>query len=236
MTKINSSEELASKIEYTNLNNRATKENIDYLAKKAEDYGFYSIVVSPYYVEYAKEILKDTEIKVVTVIGFPLGFSLPKAKKKEAKLAIKSGADEIDMVINIQAFKDGDYKTIAKELKVVRKVTEGKILKVIIEAEHLNDEEIIEISELVVESGADYIKTSTGMSGQSPKAANIVLIRKSAPNLKVKASGGITDYKTAIRLVSAGADRIGTSSGDLIMEEYERIYEKQLMDEPKGFM
>ncbi len=234
--KINSSEELAIKIEQTNLDNLAKKEDIEYLVKKAKEYGFCAVVVSPYFVEYAKELLKDTEIKVVTVIGFPLGFTSPESKQKEAEIAVNSGADEIDMVVNIQAFKAEDYDIVSKEIKMVREVTEGKILKVIIEAEYLNDGEIIKISEIIKETGADYIKTSTGMSSQSPKAANIVLIRKIAPNMKVKASGGIKDYKTAIRLISSGAERIGTSSGDLIIEEYKRIYDKQLMDGPTGFM
>lgn len=236
MMKVNSSEELASKIEYTNLSNTAKKEDIKYLVEKAICYGFYGIVVSPYYVRYAKELLKDSDIKVVTVVGFPLGFSATKAKKKEVEIAIESGADEIDMVINLQAFKERDFDTISKELKKIREVSEGKILKVIIEAELLNDEELIEITNLVAESGADYTKTSTGLSGQSPKAAHLVLIRKYAPNIKIKASGGIKDYKTAIRLISSGADKVGTSYGDLILEEYERIYEQQLMDGPQGFM
>lgn len=236
MIRVNSVEELANKIEYTNLSNTATKKNIEYLAHKAKEYGFHAIVVSPYYVEYAKELLKDTEIKVVTVVGFPLGFTSPKAKKKEAKIAMKFGADEIDMVANIQAFKAGDYDTITEEIEIIRKVTEGKILKVIIEAELLSDEEIIEIIKIIDKSGADYIKTSTGLSGVSPKASDLVLIRKTTPNMKVKASGGIRDYKTAIRLISAGADKIGTSSGDLIIEEYNRISEQQEMYEPKGFM
>jgi len=233
MTEVNSAEELANKIEHTNLSNTATKENIEYLAHKAKEYGFYAIVVSPYYVEYAKELLKDTAIKVITVVGFPLGFTSPKAKKKEAKIAIKVEADEIDMVANIQALKSGDYNTITKEIKMVRKVTEGKIFKVIIEAELLSDEEIIKICKIIEKSGADYVKTSTGLSGVSPKASNLVLIRKTTPHMKIKASGGIKDYKTAIRLISAGADRIGTSSGDLILEEYKRIYDKQLVDESK---
>lgn len=236
MIKVNSAEELAKKIEYTNLKNTATKESIEYLAHKAKEYGFYAIVVSPYYVEYAKELLKDTDIKVVTVLGFPLGFTSPKSKKKEAKIAMKSGADEFDMVINIQALKDGNYDIIKKEIKKVREITEGKILKVIIEAELLNDKELTKISEIVDESGADYIKTSTGLSGESPKASKLVLIRKIAPHTKIKASGGIKDYKTAIRLVSAGANKIGTSSGDLIIEEYNRISEQQEKYETKGFL
>ena len=236
MTEVNSAEELANKIEYTNLSNTATKKNIEYLAHKAKEYGFHAIVVSPYYVEYAKELLKDTKIKVVTVVGFPLGFTSPKAKKKEAKIAMKSGADEIDMVANIQALKAGDYNTITNEIEMVRKITEGKTLKVIIEAELLSDEEIVEISTIIEKSGADYIKTSTGLSGVSPKASNLVLIRKTAPHTKIKASGGIRDYKTSMRLISAGADRIGTSSGDLIIEEYNRVAEQQHMYEPKGFI
>jgi deoxyribose-phosphate aldolase len=225
MIKINSSSELANTIEYTNLNNTATKENIEYLAHKTKEYGFYAIVVSPYYVEYGKKLLTDTEIKVVTVVGFPLGFTSPKEKKKEAEIAIASGADEIDMVVNVQAVKSEDYDTLKKEIKKVRKVTAGKVLKVIIEAELLTDEEIIKVSKIIDETGADYIKTSTGLSGESPKVVNLVLIKKTVPQMKIKASGGIKDYKTAMRLISAGADKIGTSSGDLIIEEYNRIAE-----------
>lgn len=236
MMKVNSAEELANKIEYTNLKNTSTKKSIEYLAHKAKEYGFYGIVVSPYHVEYAKELLKDTNIKVITVVGFPLGFVSPKSKKKEAKMAIKSGVDEIDMVLNIQALKGRDYHTLEKEIKKVREVSEGKILKVIIEAELLNDEEIINVSKIVDKSGADYIKTSTGLSGESPKASKLVLIRKNAPHIKIKASGGIKDYKTAVRLISAGADRLGTSSGDLIIEEYKRISEQQEKYESKRFI
>jgi deoxyribose-phosphate aldolase len=149
---------------------------------------------------------------------------------------MKSGVDEVDMVANIQALKNKDYATITKEIEIVRKETKGKILKVIIEAELLTEEEIIEISKIIGDAGADYIKTSTGLSGQSPKASNIVLIRKIAPQIKVKASGGIRDYKTAMRLISVGADKIGTSSGDLIIEEYNKIAEQQEMYESEGFL
>jgi len=223
MLRINSPEELAIKIDYTNLNNTLQIEDIDNLVKKANEYGFYSVVVSPYFVKYAKSLLKDSPTKLVTVAGFPLGYSNEKAKRKEAKVAVKSGIDELDMVANIQALKVGDIDTVAEDIAKVREVTEDKVLKVIIEAELLSDSEIIKISEVIANSGADYIKTSTGMSGQSPKIANILSIRKTAPNVKVKASGAIRDYKTAIRLISAGTDRIGTSSGDLIIEEYKRM-------------
>jgi len=236
MIKINSAKKLATKIEHTNLNNTATKEKIEYLAHKAKEYGFYAIVVSPYYVEYSKKLLKDSDIKVVTVIGFPLGFVSPKSKKKEAEIAIASGADEIDMVANIQAIKAGDYDTIRSEISMVREVSKGKILKVIIEAELLSDEEITETSKIIDELGGDYIKTSTGLSGKTPKASHLVLIRKTSPHIKIKASGGIRDYKTAVRLLSAGADKIGTSSGDLIIEEYNKISKQQEMHEVEGFL
>jgi len=226
MIKINNAEELANKIDYTNLNNLSKKEDIDYLVKKANEYKFYSVVVSPYYVKYTKELLKDSAVKLTTVAGFPLGFSTPKTKKKEAKIAIKNGIDELDMVANIQALKTKDYDTVTQEIEKVKKVCNEKILKVIIEAELLNDEEIVKISEIIANSGGDYIKTSTGMSGQSPTIHNIRIIQKTAPQMKIKASGGIKDYKTAIRLLSLGVDRIGTSSGDLIIEEYKRISEK----------
>ncbi|MCL2687283.1 MAG: deoxyribose-phosphate aldolase [Methanobrevibacter sp.] len=226
MIKINNAEELANKIDHTNLNNLSKKEDIDYLVKKANEYKFYSVVVSPYYVKYTKEILKDSPTKLVTVAGFPLGFTTPKAKKKEAKIAIKDGIDELDMVVNIQALKARDYYTVAEEIEKVKNVCGEKVLKVIIEAELLNNEEIVKVSEIIANSGADYIKTSTGMSGLSPKISDIISIQKTAPQMKIKASGGIKDIKTAMRLISLGVDRIGTSSGDLIVEEYKRISEK----------
>ncbi|KZX17371.1 deoxyribose-phosphate aldolase 1 [Methanobrevibacter cuticularis] len=230
MNKIRSSEELANTIDYTNLSNIAKKEDIEKLCNHAKHYGFYSVVVSPYYVKYAKDLLKDSSVKICTVIGFPLGFVNSEIKVKEAEIAVKNHADELDMVMNIEAMKSEDYDTIKEEIETVKKVTNDKILKVIIEAELLNDEEIVRICEIVSAAKADFIKTSTGSSGLSPKAANINLIRKTAPNIKIKASGGIKDYKTTIRLLAAGANRIGTSSGDLIIEEYKRIYEKQLVD------
>ncbi len=229
MIKIKSSEELANLIDYTNLDNLTTKENIEDFCKHAKHYGFYSVVVSPYYVKFVNDILKSSSVKVCTVIGFPLGFTSPNVKEKEAEIAIKNGVDEVDMVMNITALKEKDYDTIKKEIELVKKVIGDRTLKVIIEAELLSDKEIIRSCEIANGAKADFIKTSTGMSGISPKASHINLIQKTTPNMKIKASGGIKDYKTAIRLIAAGADRLGTSSGDLIIEEYKRIYEKQLL-------
>lgn len=226
MQKVNTTNELANLIDYTNLNNLATKEDIEKLCKHAKYYGFYSVVVSPYHVKYAKNLLKSENIKVCTVVGFPLGFTDSESKKKEVEIAIKNGADEIDMVVNITAIKEKDYDLIKNEIDVVKKAIGDKLLKVIIEAELLNEDEIIDICKIAEKTNAEFIKTSTGLSGISPKASNLIIMRKYAPNMKIKASGGIKDYKTVNRLIAAGADRIGTSSGDLIIEEYKRIDEK----------
>ncbi|MDR0901036.1 MAG: deoxyribose-phosphate aldolase [Methanobrevibacter sp.] len=232
MIKIKSAEELANTIDYTNLSNIASYKDIEKLCNHAKDYGFYSVVISPYYIEYAKSLLKDSNVKICTVVGFPLGFVDSDVKEKEVEIAIKKNVDEIDMVINIEALKSGDFDTIKREIESISSITKenNKILKVIIEAELLSDEELIKVSEIANVGGADFIKTSTGLSGQSPAVAKINLINKTVPHMKIKASGGIKNYKTAIKMLAAGADRLGTSSGDLIIEEYKRIYEKQLTE------
>lgn len=225
MIKIKSASELANIIDHTNLRNIATKSDIEHLCEQAKHYNFYSVVVAPYYIKYAQNFLNSSSTKLCTVIGFPLGFVTPKVKKKEAKIATKMGVDELDMVINISALKSGDWETITKEIEKVRSIAKDKILKVIIEAELLKKEEIINACKIANDTEADFIKTSTGLSGLSPKVSNINLIKKTVPNMKIKASGGIKNYKTAFRLIAAGIDRIGTSSGDLIIEQYNKIYE-----------
>ena len=226
MTQIKSGLELANLIDHTNLKNVATKSDIEHLVKQAKHYNFYSVVVAPYYIDYTKNLLNSSPIKLCTVVGFPLGFITPKLKKKEGKIAIKKGVDEIDMVINISAVKSKDYETVRREIEKLRSVAKNQVLKVIIEAELLSEEEIIKVCETASEAEADFIKTSTGMSGQSPKIANMNLIKKTVPDMKIKASGGIKNYKIAKRLIAAGADRIGTSSGDLIIEEYKNHVQK----------
>jgi deoxyribose-phosphate aldolase len=222
MIKIKSQSELANIIDYTNLSNVATKSDIERLCKHAKHYNFYSVVVAPYYIKYTQNLLKSSSTKLCTVVGFPLGFVTSKVKKKEAKIAINKGVDELDMVINISALKSCDYETIIKEIEKVRLVAKNKVLKVIIEAELLREEEIITVCKIANDEKADFIKTSTGLSGLSPKVSNINLIKKTVPNMKVKASGGIKNYKIAMQLIAAGAERIGTSSGDLIIEEYKK--------------
>ena len=225
MIKIKSALELAKIIDHTNLSSTATKSDIKHLCAQAKHYNFYSVVVAPYYIKYAQNLLNSSPTKLSTVIGFPLGFVSPKVKKKEAKIAIENGVDELDMVINISALKSGDWETITKEIKKVRSVATDKVLKVIIEAELLTKEEIINVCKIANNAEADFIKTSTGLSGLSPKISNINLIKKTVPTMKIKASGGIKNYKTAFRLIATGIDRIGTSSGDLIMKQYKKIYE-----------
>ncbi|MCL2156917.1 MAG: deoxyribose-phosphate aldolase [Methanobrevibacter sp.] len=225
MVQIKSSSQLANIIDHTNLSNVATKSDIEHLVKQAKHYDFYSVVVAPYYIEYVKSLLNSCSTKLCTVVGFPFGYVTPKTKKKEAKIAIQKGVHEIDMVININAVKSKDYETIREEIEKVRSVAVDKVLKVIIEAELLQKEEIVNVCKIANEVEADFIKTSTGMSGLSPKISNINLIKKTVPNMKIKASGGIKNYKIAKKLIAAGADRIGTSSGDLIMEEYKNKIE-----------
>ena len=154
--------ELNSYIDYTNLKNTATKEDIEKLCKEAMEYHFASVCVSPYYVEYAKELLEGSNVQVCTVIGFPLGFSTTQVKSYEAIDATENGADEIDMVINISALKNKDYDYIKEEIEEVRDSIDGKVLKVIIETCLLTDEEIIKMTEICNETYVNFIKTSTG--------------------------------------------------------------------------
>ena len=209
--------ELNSYIDYTNLKTTATKEDIEKLCKEAMEYHFASVCVSPYYVEYAKELLEGSNVQVCTVIGFPLGFSTTQVKSYEAIDATENGADEIDMVINISALKNKDYDYIKEEIEEVRDSIDGKVLKVIIETCLLTDEEIIKMTEICNETYVNFIKTSTGTL-EGAKKEDIELINKYRNNiLEIKASGGIKDYDTANEMIEAGASRIGTSHGVKIM-------------------
>ncbi|MDR0913220.1 MAG: deoxyribose-phosphate aldolase [Methanobrevibacter sp.] len=231
MINFKSSKELAKVIESTNLNNNAKKEDIDQLINDAIKYNFYSIVVSPYYVSYAKNKLKNTNIKVGTVVGFPLGHHEIPIKLNEAINSIANGADELDMVINISAIKAGDYDTVKEEIEQIVNISKNNedknvIIKTILETGLLNKREIEEVSKIASDAGTDFIKTSTGFNNVTgAKATDIRRIKRIVPNTKIKASGGIKDYKTAFRLLSAGADHIGTSSGAKIIEEFQKISE-----------
>lgn len=210
---------LAKLIDHTILKPVATQEDIRTLIQEARQYGFFSVCINPFWVAYAKELLKGSDVKVCTVVGFPLGANTTAVKVYETQDALKNGADEIDMVINIGALKARDYKTVLEDIKAVRRACEGHVLKVIIETSQLTDEEKVKACELSAEAGADFVKTSTGFTGGGATAADVALMRKSIPaHMQVKASGGVRTREDFDAMVAAGATRIGASSGVKIIE------------------
>lgn len=224
MKILESPENIAKMIDYTNLKPDTTLKDIEKLCNEAKKYNFASVCVNPANVKYASSLLEKTDIKVCTVIGFPFGANTTKIKFFEAKDAIESGACELDMVINIGALKSEYYDELKNDINGVIAAAEGAIVKVIIETGALTDEEIVKASEIIKESGADFIKTSTGIGYPGARIKDIVLIRKTVgTSVSVKASGGIKDLKTALDMVKAGATRIGTSSGVKIMKEAIKI-------------
>jgi deoxyribose-phosphate aldolase len=213
-------ENLALYIEHTNLSPTLTIRDIDKLVEEAKECDFLGVCIPPFWVKRAKREIGIEKISLVTVAGFPLGYSMTETKLDEIKRVIDNGADEIDVVWNISSFKTGNPWTkieIAKCSKLAHDYQ--KVLKVIIETAYLSDEEIIEACKLCVDAGADFIKTSTGFAPSGAKVEHIQLIKKSIPSsVGVKASGGIKTREQAIQLIEAGADRVGTSSGISILK------------------
>ena len=212
---------IASMIDHTLLKQDATGEQIDKLCAEAREHGFASVCVNPYYVARCVKNLKGTDVKVCTVVGFPLGATTAEAKVFEALQAIASGAKEIDMVMNVCAMKSGHTKAIEQEIQALAAAVEGQaILKVIIETCLLTDEEKTQACRIARRSGADFVKTSTGFSSGGATVEDIALMRKAVGSkLGVKASGGIRDYATAKAMIDAGATRIGASAGVAIVKE-----------------
>lgn len=209
----------AKLIDHTILKPVASKEDVRRICGEAKQYGFFSVCINPYWVAYAKELLQGTDVKVCTVIGFPLGANTTDVKEYETRNALKNGADEIDMVINLGALKSGDYDTVLSDISAVRKACEGHILKVIIETSQLTEEEKVKTCELAAKAGADFVKTSTGFTGGGATAADVALMRKSVPaGMQVKASGGVRSREDFDAMTAAGATRIGASSGVKIIE------------------
>ena len=203
--------EILSKVDHTRLAQGATKSEIKAICDDGIKYGTASVCIPPSYVKMAKEYVGD-KLKICTVIGFPNGYNTTAVKCAETEDAVKNGADEIDMVINVGWVKDGEYELVLDEIKAIKKACGGKLLKVIIETCLLSDEEKIRLCQVVSESGADYIKTSTGFSTGGATFADVELMRKhSAPALKVKAAGGISSIEDAEKMIELGADRLGTS-------------------------
>ena len=198
-------------IDHTLLKADATKDQVKKIVEETKEYDFKSICVNSSYVSFIRDIDKD--IRITSVVGFPLGAGAIEAKAFEAQIAIEDGADEIDMVINVGRLKDKDYSYVKKDIEYMRKKTLGKTLKVIIETCLLTDEEKIKACELSKEAGADFVKTSTGFSTAGAKKEDVALMRKTVgEEMGVKASGGIHTYDEAIEMINAGASRLGCSA------------------------
>lgn len=210
----------AKLIDHTLLKADATEKEIVRLAEEAKEYGFASVCVNPQWVSLAAKELKGSDVKVCTVIGFPLGASTTAVKVFETQDAISNGAEEVDMVINIGLLKAGNDDAVEADMKAVANAAHGKaLLKVIIETCLLTEEEKVRACQLVVNAGADYVKTSTGFSTGGATVEDVMLMRKVVgPNLGVKASGGIRDKNDLEKMAKAGATRIGASSGVKIMQ------------------
>jgi deoxyribose-phosphate aldolase len=209
-------------IEQTLLRPDASKEEIQEICHSATEHKFHAVCIPPYYVRFARETIKDHNLKIVTVVGFPLGYQTITTKVEEAKRAIQDGADEIDMVMNLAAFKSREYNYVKEELEnlVTLCRLKAKILKVIIETGILTQDEIIKICEICSEVKVDFVKTSSGFTGSGVKLEDVKLLRSILPEkIKIKASGGITHRKFAEKLIRAGAARLGTSHGETIINE-----------------
>lgn len=203
--------EILARCDHTLLSPAATKEQIREICDDGIRYGTASVCIPASYVKFAKDYVGD-RLKICTVIGFPNGYDTAAAKCFEASDAVDSGADEIDMVINIGALKDGDSDFVLNEIKAVKAACKGRLLKVIIETCLLTEEEKILMCKIVSESGADYIKTSTGFSTGGATFEDIKLFKENvAPGVKIKAAGGISSLEDAEKFISLGADRLGTS-------------------------
>lgn len=210
--------EINKYIDHTNLKTTATLKDIERLCDEAIKYHFQSVCVHPYYVSLAASLLKDTNIEVCTVIGFPLGMNTTSTKSYEAIEAVNNGATEIDMVINMGAVKNKDFEYIKDEIEEVRDSIDGKVLKVIIETCYLTDEEIIKLTEICNDTFVNFIKTSTGFGTEGATLESVSLIAKHKNEiLEIKAAGGIKTMKDLEQFVTLGATRIGTSNGVKIM-------------------
>lgn len=214
--------EINRMIDHTLLKPESTREQIKSLCDEALEYNFKSVCINPFWVSYANDILKDSEVSVCTVIGFPLGANTTSMKATEAREAILNGADEVDMVINVGLLKSKEYDLVEEDIKAVVEESKDKVVKVIIETCLLSDEEIVKACEISMKSGADFVKTSTGFNSAGAKAQDVNLMRKTVGDtLGVKASGGIRDLKTAREMIENGATRLGVSAGIEIIKELE---------------
>lgn len=199
--------------DHTILKADATREMVERVCREAREHHFMSVCVNSYYTGFVADELQGSDVRVCTVVGFPLGQMSTKAKAAETRIAVEDGADEIDMVINVGALKGGDDAVVFEDIRAVRKACEGKVLKVIIETCLLNEEEKVRACRLAMEAKADFVKTSTGFSTRGATKEDVALMRKTVGDtMGVKASGGIRDKEKAVEMLEAGADRLGTSA------------------------
>jgi len=199
--------------DHTILKADATREMVERVCREAREHHFMSVCVNSYYTGFVADELQGSDVRVCTVVGFPLGQMSTKAKAAETRIAVEDGADEIDMVINVGALKGRDDAVVFEDIRAVRKACEGKVLKVIIETCLLNEEEKVRACRLAMEAKADFVKTSTGFSTGGATKEDVALMRKTVGDtMGVKASGGIRDKEKAVEMLEAGADRLGTSA------------------------
>lgn len=215
---------IAAFIDHTLLKPASTLGDIEKLCEEAKMYRFAAVCVPPFYVKNAKTILHDSNVKIATVIGFPFGYHATSSKLQEIKEAIKDGADELDVVINLAALKNGNWDWIDEEVNVcVNSIhTEKKLMKLIVESGMLTDDELIRTCKIVSENNVDFIKTSTGYAETGATVHAVEIMKKSIDkNVRIKASGGIRTFNFAKKLIAAGADRLGCSASvQIIKEQY----------------
>ena len=211
----------AKMIDHTLLKPEASREQVKKLCREAAEYGFHSVCVNSCYVSFCADLLKDSDVKVCTVIGFPLGAMSTAGKAAEAAAAVKDGADELDMVINVGMIKSGDWEYVRRDIEEVVKAAGSRALvKVILETCLLTDEEKVEACKAAVRAGAAFVKTSTGFSTGGATVEDIKLMRAAVgPEIGVKASGGIRDKAAAMAMLEAGATRIGASATGAIVAD-----------------
>ena len=219
-----SPEELALMIDHTNLKPYATKKDISKLCSEAIKYQFGAVCVNSHYVMLCENLLKKSNVEIASVVGFPLGACSTETKVCETQNAIQNGATEIDMVLNIGLFKDKNYELVKDDIYKVVKAADGAIVKVILETGYMTDEEIVEACKLVMEAEAHFVKTSTGFGPMGAYVDHVKLMRETVgKNFGVKAAGGIKNAKDAVRMINAGANRIGASAGVNIIESLKSI-------------
>lgn len=205
---------IAKYIDHTVLKATTTSKEVEKLCLEAKEYGFYSVCVNGCFVKECKELLKDSDVKIAAVVGFPLGAMTKTAKVFEALEAIANGANEIDMVINVGKLIEGDSKYVEDEIREIKEAIGKNVLKVIIETCYLNEEQKMLACELSLNANADFVKTSTGFGTAGATFEDVILMKKMVgDNAGVKASGGVKSYETAEKYIELGATRLGTSSG-----------------------